>query len=252
MFVRELKKLGLNSGEASIYSFLLENGDAAPAEIAKTIGLGRTNIYEYAKSLLGKGLLSEYEKKKKIMYHAESPREIGLDLQKKLTEVRELNIFYQQLLPQMEDLYRKNYDMPTIRYYFGDDGYRTIFNLIYLEGSEHEVFHMVKSLDNYEPPEPRYRNTIQSRQLFTLLLANTGDNLKEFNKRDEREQRRTVLIKTPISQDMMVYEETIVLGNFNKKNFNVAVIKSYAFAELIKGLCRQSIMGVLFPTSRNS
>jgi len=242
MFVRELKKLGLNSGEASIYSFLLENGDAAPAEIARTTGLGRTNIYEYAKCLEGMGLLSEYEKKKKIIYHAESPRELGQELQKKLTEVRELNVFYQQLLPQMEELYRKNYDMPTIRYYFGDEGYRTISNMVYLEGSEHEVFHLVKSLDNYEPPEPRYRNTIQTRQLFTLLFANSGANLQEFQRRDEREQRKTVLIKAPISQDLMVYEESVIIGSFNRKNFNVAVIKSFAFAEFIKSLCRQALL----------
>ncbi|KXK08067.1 MAG: Sugar-specific transcriptional regulator TrmB [candidate division WS6 bacterium OLB21] len=63
MFIKELVDLGLNKGEAEVYSSLLQFGEASASEIAKRTNIGRTNVYEYANSLIKRGLISQFEQK---------------------------------------------------------------------------------------------------------------------------------------------------------------------------------------------
>jgi HTH-type transcriptional regulator, sugar sensing transcriptional regulator len=83
MLDKDLVKFGLNKGESKVYASLLKSGDASASEIAKKTGLGRTNIYDYANSLIRIGLVSEYEKNNKIFYRAENPDQIKGNCQSK-------------------------------------------------------------------------------------------------------------------------------------------------------------------------
>ncbi len=238
MFIKELKNLGLNSGEAKVYSFLLTKGDSPVSEIVKATSLGRTNIYEYAESLKKLALLSSYEKQKKIVYHAESPQELKELIQNKVMAAQQLERSLADLLPKLEVEYLRNSGMPFLKYFFGDSGFREINNMLYQQGSERELFILLSDLDTYEPPEPRYRSIMQARQLFIYLMANKGKSFLEMQKRDARENRKTVLVELEFGQDLAITENKIIFGNFNRRSFSVSVLSSYALAELFKNICK--------------
>jgi sugar-specific transcriptional regulator TrmB len=231
-----LKQFGLTGGEADLYSFLLENGDSPVSEIASQTTIGRTNIYEYAKCLKEKGLLTDFERKRKIYYHAESPLGLEKVVLESIAKSQGLRSTYNDLIPRLQEMYLRNSNLTQVKYHLGDEGYRYLCNRIYLEGADNELILMLKDINEYEPPEPRYRSFIQNRQLITYLYTCQKDNVSEFQKRDEREMRHTIYIPNKIREDMIIYEDLCIIGSFSKSNFKMAIIENMALAHLLRSL----------------
>lgn len=234
MIIDKLKQLGLNSGEAELYAYLIENGDSPVSEIASEISIGRTNIYEYARSLKDRGLITDYEKQRKIYYHAESPINLKKEVEKTVQEAQSLNSIFMELLPKLEELYLAHTDLLQVKYFMGDEGHRKVNNRIYMEGIDDRLMILINNLDKYEPPEPRYRSYIQNRQLITYLYSNQKELVIEFNKRDEKEQRITLDSPFKIREDMIIYENVIYVGSMLKSDFKMAMIENANLAEMLR------------------
>src|SRR3989304_319382 len=236
MLAPDLYKLGLNKGEAEIYACLLQFGDNSASEIARKTNIGRTNVYEYANALMKKGLISQYERKNKIFFRAEEPRHLRPIVDAKIREIKELDAVYSTLLPRLEDFFNRNVSRPVINFYVGEAGFEEIMSVIYEQNEDADIFLLTADLDNYDPPHPKYRNQILRKQIFTTLFANSG-NITEFNKRDLRELRKTLLVgktKLEIKQDMLIFEDTIIFGNLARESFSATMMKDSAFARLLK------------------
>jgi len=234
MYADELVKFGLLPAEAKIYSALLSFGDNTASAIAKKTGLGRTNIYEYAKSLIKKGLAGEYEKNGKIFYKAEDPGRLQGLVDSQIRGANSLSLTLSQILPRLDELYKTNSDMPIVKHILGIKGYKEIFDRLFFSTSETHCYLLIPDLDFYEPPEPQYHNMIYKNQIYTYLLVNRGSSLTEFNKRDAKENRSTLLIpagKMKIYFDTLIFDDYFVFGNLAKKNFKATVIKNDSFCK---------------------
>lgn len=236
MFTKELIDLGLNKGEAEVYASLLQFGEASASEIAKKTNIGRTNVYEYANSLLKRGLVGQFEKSNKIFYRAEDPHMLRDLLDQRKREVRELETTIGDVLPKMDSYYNRNSNRPQTSFYHGKSGYKEIMSRIYLDSAASYLYVLVPDLDMYEPAEPKMRNALLRRQVFTTLVANKGDSINEFTKRDQRELRKTVLLpktKLTIKSDMILFDDMILYGNTSKSSFAVNVIRSPELVRLL-------------------
>jgi len=234
LYADDLIKLGLVPAEAKIYSALLLFGDSTASSIAKKTGLGRTNIYEYAKALIKKGLLTEYEKNGKIFFKAENPTNLQSLVEGRIREANELNLTFSQILPKLDELYKSVTDMPTVKHVIGNKGYKEVFDKLYLTSSDLQIFLLIPDLDFYEPPEPQYHNQIYKNQIYTYLLTNSGSSLIEFHKRDDKENRKTLIIpagKMKIHFDTLIFDDYFVFGSLNKKNFKATLIKNDSFCK---------------------
>jgi len=83
-----LKKAGLSEKEALTYSALLATGGAYPSKIAEITKLNRTTIYKILETLSIRGLVTELEKKNKLFYQVEHPRNIEWYAQSQITIAR--------------------------------------------------------------------------------------------------------------------------------------------------------------------
>lgn len=237
MFIKELVDLGLNKGEAEVYSSLLQFGEASASEIAKRTNIGRTNVYEYANSLIKRGLISQFEQKNRIFFRADDPRLLKDLLDQRRRELRELETVLTEAMPRMETMFNRNANKPQTMFYHGETGYKEIMNYIFFDSPASEVYILVPDLDDFEAPEPKLRNALLRRQVKTILVANKGESILEFNKRDERELRKTSIVnksKLAIKTDTIVYEDNLLFGTISKSNFAVNVIKSAELARLFK------------------
>lgn len=241
MFAKELEKYGLSKGEANVYSALLQFGDASASELAKSTSLGRTNIYEYANSLIKKGLVSEFEKNNKIFYRADDPDQLKDVVNKQVREAKELALSLTEVLPRLEEMFNANSSKPAIKFFSGKNGFRDFFDKMYLNSDVEDYYLIVKDIDNYSPPQPKHRNALMRRQAFTHLFTNKGEMLKEFQNRDQRELRKTIELSPSqlnIGTDIILYSDQIAFGNISDDNFNVTVIKSEDLAELLRALLK--------------
>ncbi len=116
----QLKSLGLNSSECSVYLFLLQNGSTTPPDVSQGTGITRTNCYHIFTSLIEKQLIEERPDGKRKAYVARHPSAV-IDMLKKQQSAAEL------LLPDLEALYTPHKNKPQISYLAGWDEIRKIF-----------------------------------------------------------------------------------------------------------------------------
>jgi sugar-specific transcriptional regulator TrmB len=236
--IEKLQSFGLGLKEAQIYKYLLENGASSASLIGKAVKIGRTNVYEYAKALEKIGIVDIIEKDKKIYFKALSPLKLKELGEKVIENAKAINLLMQEYLPSLEQDYQKQQNLPQISYYNGVKGYEMVFDLIYLKGSHKDIYILIKDLEQYEPCDPKYMFAVQKNDLTTHLFVNEASGIDLFQKRDEKEFRITKKIENPITQDVILFEDKMVIGTISKNDFNVMVIKNFEFVSMYKGLIR--------------
>ena len=236
--VEKLQLFGLVLAEAQIYSYLLQEGQSSASQISKAVNVGRTNVYDYVKNLEQFGLVKQLEKHNKLFFEAESPlrlKELG---ERKIAQNKNLVNMMEELLPRLAQEYYKQQNLPLITYLSGEKGFDNFNISLYLQGATMEVFYFINDLDNYLPPEPKYRFAIQKKNILTYLFINKGDNVENFITLDEKELRKTKIVNFPIDKDTMICEDRVIIGKFAKDDFSVMIIKDYEFSNMWRGIIK--------------
>ncbi|MFA5986565.1 MAG: helix-turn-helix domain-containing protein [Parcubacteria group bacterium] len=115
-----LEKLGFEAKEATLYTTLLELGEAGIVDIARKSGLKRTTVYHIVDNLKLRGLVSQTKKGKKVFYIAEDPHSIGQDL-------REKESLFQKTLPELLSIANLLEKKPVIKYFEGINGIKEAY-----------------------------------------------------------------------------------------------------------------------------
>lgn len=118
--VKQLEQIGLDDKEAEIYLAVLKLGKGLIVDIARKSGVKRTTVYEYLDDLERKGLVMKTVKGKRILYLPEKPERIVkiLESRKKKAE---------NMLPELRSLYAASSGKPSVRFYEGIEGMRSIY-----------------------------------------------------------------------------------------------------------------------------
>lgn len=115
MIIKEtLKNLGLEEKEAGIYLALLELGESSVFEISKKSGVKRPTAYIILQSLEKKGFVSKVIKSKKTLFTPQHPQKLVAEAEIRLKEL-------QEVMPQMESLFRREENRPRVMIYEGKD-----------------------------------------------------------------------------------------------------------------------------------
>ena len=117
---RELLKYDLSPKEAKVYIAALELGSGSVQGIAGKAQIERTNAYDSIKSLVEKRLMSITTEGKKNLYVAEPPESLGRIIDEKRTELKDL-------IPELRSIHRTSEIKPTIRFYPGVEGWKTVY-----------------------------------------------------------------------------------------------------------------------------
>lgn len=116
--------LGEKQGE--VYLASLKLGTATVAQIAKAANLPRSTCYLLLEELETKGLISKTSVGKKTLIIAEKPNKV-LEFSEKQNEILSENIkILSQRTPELEAIYNKAPQKPTVRFYEGFEGVKTI------------------------------------------------------------------------------------------------------------------------------
>lgn len=120
----ELRKLGLNEKEVSIYLAGLALGPTSVQDIAKKAKVSRPTAYVIIKNLERRGLFAEVKQKKKKYYAAQSPdRILGL-LRTKKREIEEREREFIRIIAALESKYSQ--ERGEIREYKGKEGLKVL------------------------------------------------------------------------------------------------------------------------------
>ncbi|HMT27540.1 MAG TPA: helix-turn-helix domain-containing protein [Candidatus Absconditabacterales bacterium] len=245
-------KLGFSQGEAKVYIALLNGGDLTATELANKTSLGRTNIYNYAKSLQERALIADYERNNKVFFKASDPRELYalLDIQKK--ELNNLSLEHLNLLPRFNKIYRQQSKSPIAHLYLGKKDWKKLMKELYLDQESKEIYVLVPDLDDYSPLPPVYQSALFNNKTLTHLITNNAASIEKFVKKDSKKNRKTFFIDKsilPINVETVIAKNSVYYGNFTQNDLQVNSIEdkyiSRIFLTLLGFLTKSQYQGNL-------
>lgn len=229
-----LKKFNLKSIEIDVYLAVLKLGSASATQIAKIANIKRTYIYDIAKALEQKGLLTITFHKKKKQFVAQPPE--------KIKELQQENLkLLDQILPEIKLMQRTIDIKPVISYYEGTEGIKSIYSDTIKEGKEILAFVAVpeglqSKLGNYLINYVKQRS---EKKIMAKAIAPDSPIAREFQKRDQQELRQTKLISEndyPFSIEINIYGYKVAFISYKENELVGVIIESMEIAKTMKSI----------------
>lgn len=240
-----LKRAGLSDREATVYEFLLENGQCGIANIQKHVPYNRTNLYDIVYSLRDKGLIEQTIKKGKIEFKPRDPNELNRFVVDQKNRYNEAESLLTSVMPALSEMFKMTTEKPVVRVYEGYEGIKAIYEDTLRENKSILSFlglyesdpKILKWLEN-DYVKRRIANNIKAR----VIVSSDQKNIitSEYLERDRKELRETKVIDNsefPAKLEIQIYGNKVAFANHNKNNALVGVIIDNKFiAETMKGL----------------
>jgi len=173
--------LGLTKREAHAYLALLRLEEAKAGDIARFTKEDRTNIYDSLRSLIKKGLVNYSIKANKTFYRVSPPEKLHDYLEEK-------NKVLEELMPQLNAVYKSYTPKPVIETYEGKEGIKTVLNDILKEGKDFVGFGATDRASILLPEytkryiKEREKRNIKARQFYTQGSKILPSKLSRFKK----------------------------------------------------------------------
>jgi DNA-binding MarR family transcriptional regulator len=121
MNIEKLKEIGLNEKESKVYLELLQAGDSLVSEISEKTKINRSLLYTILSDLTTKGIVTYIIKNNVRYYRGAEPNKI-------LSMLKEKEIIFESLIPELTILYKPRNKKPIIEILEGKEGIKTILN----------------------------------------------------------------------------------------------------------------------------
>lgn len=168
--VAQVEELGLSQKEARVYVANLMLGAATVQKIADFAGIKRVTTYVILESLLNLGLASQTNKGKKTYFMAEEPVNLRRLLSTKEQALKEQRRSFEDILPQLQSLKTLPSDSPSVRFYDGAEGIKSIM-ASFLEAHKTDgpmELYGCSNLDQLYAFFPEFKNTLTNPERIKL------------------------------------------------------------------------------------
>ncbi len=243
MLEKELQKLGLSDKEAKVYLASMELGPSPVQAIASKAGVNRATTYVMIESLIGRGLMSSFEKGKKKFFTAESPEQLVELLHKEEVEAKEKTRQLMDLLPELKILFAAAEEKPRVKFFEGVEGFKVMQDDIL--GSKHDVQDEIVALDElYKifPPGPddfRHKMVEKVKKhgvgIRTIYTSEKGKILSLKDEGGKKERRFIPPEKFPFATEIVIYGNKAAFGVCRGKIIGV-IVESKEINEALKAL----------------
>lgn len=146
---RTLRRLDLNDKEIAVFITLARLGPSAVRSVAREAEVNRGTTYDTLKHLLTQGLVSYYHQDKHQYFVAEPPERLFALLEERIKKEQETKVELEKIRPELEALYATPGQKPSVKYYEGFRGAKTILRdvLAVMLRVEKPEYYVYSSLD---------------------------------------------------------------------------------------------------------
>lgn len=222
-----LQQIGLNSTQAEAYLALLKQPDATPPELAKMIGVTRTNAYELLDQLLGLELVIKEERGSKYTFKAKSPTALKRMLLKRQQSLRSQLEQLDGILPSLLSTYRLTQDQPGVLHLEGKQGLWALYDDIIRQKDEVLIFPSQHDRDNEEIVQAideqiarQVQAGIQVRAIYPRNSKFTAKDVKLF---DQNLVNIRLFSDTKFPGQIMVYGNNIAMNTFRESIVTIII-----------------------------
>ncbi|MCR4285651.1 MAG: helix-turn-helix domain-containing protein [Candidatus Kaiserbacteria bacterium] len=240
----KLHKVGLSDKEAITYAYLLESGGAFPSTVAHETGLNRTTVYKVLTTLSVKGLVTEYEKRKKFFYQAENPQYLEKYADMQVSLAKEAKEKLGIIMPLLDGIYKSSSNKPVIRFFNGKEGILTIYEDHVSGESKYEMLAFSNTADLLPLVDGEFKQNylkrkaqagITTRAIVPFDSRTIEDEYSAFEKRLHLEMKHLAEGEFPFKADLTLYAKNKVsIINFNEPHFVGIIIEDETIYNMIK------------------
>jgi len=182
---QELREYGLTDNEVKVFIACIKLGSALVQDIARKANTYRTYTYEVLNSLKDKGLVNYVVKNGKQFYEVAHPERL-------LTLLKEKEAAINKIIPDLKELYKSAIEKPSVEFYEGKEGLRTIMDDIIRTGQEILVYgsttHQDQILNYYFP---NYINRRIEAKIHTRVITEKSKKTIAMRKTEQKELRES-------------------------------------------------------------
>ncbi|MCA9387981.1 MAG: hypothetical protein KC653_02950, partial [Candidatus Andersenbacteria bacterium] len=191
-----LERLGLSGNEMKIYAAALEHGESTPTELASRARVHRVAAYPIIESLVSKGLLTQTDAKHRKRVSPTHPKQLHALLKDRKRTLRKLELAYEDILPDLEALYRQSPARPRVQFYQGVKG---------LEQVNADIIETLRQLPEEERETLSYSNpNVVDERFDDYILGENGyvDLRKRYKIRN-----KAIGLDGPVTQDIVTRDK---------------------------------------------
>lgn len=146
-FEQLLKNIGLSDGEIAVYLASLSLGPSPVQVIARKAKTPRASAYAILRGLVQQGLVTNYKDGKKTLFAPESPQQLYNLIEKQESTLQRKRLDIEQALPGLQALLKETATKPTVRYFAGIEGLRSIRQEVLMYSMSKDVWYNLMPAD---------------------------------------------------------------------------------------------------------
>ncbi len=234
----ELVKLGLSDEEARIYLACLEINGGPASVIARKAGVHRVSCYHTLENLLGKNLLSQYNKNGVKYFAPEPPEQLLRHAEEKVNMAK-------SLLPELQSLASTLGFKPKIRFYEGADGVEKVFTESLSAKGEILGYTNLKNVLGFFPKffTDYSRQKLKKKIKTRYLSPTTVESVHVIDEFLPQEYDRNLFEILLVNKDQFLFENEVLIFNnavgivsLNKDELLGLIVESATFARTMKAV----------------
>ncbi|MEA1925643.1 MAG: helix-turn-helix domain-containing protein [Patescibacteria group bacterium] len=242
VLVKELIKLGLSEKEASVYIAAIQIGSSPVQKISQKAKVNRATTYVIIDSLTQMGLMSTYDEGAKTYYVAQKPDQLINFFTNKESELHEKIKRLEDVLPELNMLYRNHSDRPRVKYYEGLEGLKAVQSDFADSLEKEDVMYIFLPYDEFERSvlkkrlnrirQKRVRKKIRVKVIYTSRFGRQ----KEYESDGKKRLQEHLFVdrkKYPFQGGMNIYGNKIFMIDYLGRLGGV-VIENKILAHLLK------------------
>ena len=227
-----LKEYGLSNNEIKVFLASLSLGSSKVNEISKKADLLRTTTYEVLKSLVEKGLVSYTIKSGVKYFEASDPNRLIRILEEKRERIK-------SILPELESLKGSVTEKPTIEFYEGKEGLKTILDdIIKTQPKEMLQLGSAKIFETLNFYFPHWIKKRIKSKIYARILQENVPTIQELKKRDKLELREIRFLPKSfkINTHAQIYSNKVAIITLNQEELVGVVIENKDIVETQRSL----------------
>ncbi len=228
-----LKKLGLSGNEIKLYLACLSTGAVKVGELSKITKIHRVAIYPLIDSLLKKGLLIKSQQDNKKTIKPLGPKYLKNIINKKKRELRKIELTFEELLPEIQALFKQAPEKPRVQYYEGINGMQQmnqdIINTLSNGGTTYSYAHvdnLEKAFENYSDIHEGHVSLRVQHNIHNRAIVHNSPLINKMIK--TRKQRLLELLVVdkkyfPFRNDVTIYKNKIAILSLDPEKIGVII-----------------------------
>lgn len=226
-----LRAYGLEENEVSLYLFLLENQDRPAYFISKETSIPRTTVYKTLERMCLLGFVSSWTKNGTKFFSAENPNNL-------LRNIREKTNKLEQVMPELNDMFRSLVKHPSAKLYSGKEGVKQAFEIMLDVIKTKRLKQIYVYSDSLLTKElPRFFKDWRARKnktdAYTYLIVPHGTKMTPEYQSDKYRETRVLPQGFPFIGSVDICGPVVAFFSFKDKELHAVVIESEIIASMM-------------------